>query len=401
MSVLGSLRTIDRAFDLDAYNHHMDNYEIAASYLSQRLLSKQQWLSPRLDMVREIALRLARDDTDSRATYPTYIQALSSVLVRQRRFVILRWFRQPPSRDFPAMYNEKDLNCDVLAAAIYTGKDALVRELCEEGDTLQRAANGNRLFGSVYAAAMMHGDVAIISYLLDKSDFPPDKYHYIMRTRLFPKAYRFCGPAVVEQLLTRFPEWTSQGSLSFLKTCVTPDVKNMNVLEGFLETMADAEWHRDQLAYLLKIAAWHGWDDMASHLLEKGAPPSQPVPTDSWNSIPPLVVACQTGAEGVVRLLLRNGASMHKRAIGEAAKRGFFGIVKVLVEHGADVNSSALVVGKTEFTPLLSALLLEHTEMFCWLVEHGAKPTGLCKAQLQGLDSMLALVEDMERIGRG
>ena len=397
--VLSKLGTLQ---ELDDFNQRMSD-DMAALYLSQRLLSKQTWLSPKLDMVRKIASRLALDDVDSRATYPTYIEALSSLLVRQRKFRMMLWFRKPPMYCFPRKYGEREFNCDLLAAAVYTGQDAIVRELSEETDMLHFAFDWEGVMRNVYTAAAMRGDFTIICYLLDKAECQPRKLHFLMRTRIFPYAYRFGSPTLVEQLLASMwhPEWT-HASRGFLRSCVTPNVENMNLVESFMKRIPDAHWRESELGTLLHTAAFNGWDDMAGHLLEKGAPFNR---IELYNHLsPPFVGACQRGAEGVVRQLLRRGAA-HERAAGEAAKKGFLGIVKRIVEGGIDANMPASLVGEgnrmAEIT-IVNVLMIEHTEMFAWLVEHGAKLEGLKsrmakrKAKQEGLDSMVALLESME-----
>jgi hypothetical protein len=399
-SMLSTLR------ELDEFCQRMDQ-KMAVAYLSQHLLNKQTSLSPKLELVRKIAARLALDDVDSRATYPTYIEALSSLISQQRQCRMRYWFRKPPMYCFPRVYGEREFKLDLLTAAVHTGKDAMVRELREELDMPWSQVHGGGVMGNVYTTAAMRGDFTIISYLLDKAEIPPDKLAPFMRMFIFPKAYEYGSPLLVQQLLasTWHHEWTLGAPMAFFRTCVTPNVDNMKVVERFVETRHDAEWCEHELRNLIHTAASRGWDDMADYLAGKGAPCRGTI-SYYGDYIPlPLIVACQTGSVGVVRHLVRRFGG-NSSGMGEAAKKGFLEIVKVLVVEGrSDVNNHSYPYGTPPgmlSVAIVGALMAEHTEMVGWLVGHGATLEGpewhaaMQRAKHEGLDSMVALLKSLE-----
>jgi hypothetical protein len=304
--MLGSLKLTDN------YKFQMDP-DMAAAIFAQRLLSKPppaelglevrrrcsdpkfryDQESPRLGAVRMIVARLALNDPDSRTTYPAYIRSLSALLTRQRKFRMYDWFRDPLDYPWalPHGYHEKGFKCDLLAAAIYTEKDEMVRQLVEEDDVLRYAADWRGLTVNAFKAAALRGDMSIITYLLDEADFEPRKARYVLRTKLFPTAYRYGSLVLAEQLLSSpgHSGWISQSSTAWLKNCITPNVESLKLVQPYLEVHwrekslhyleankdeeedlcdLDARRRKADLGLLSNAAACHGWDDIASYLLE-------------------------------------------------------------------------------------------------------------------------------------
>jgi ankyrin repeat protein len=113
----------------------------------------------------------------------------------------------------------------------------------------------------------------------------------------------------------------------------------------------------------------------------------------TWRSVYPLTLACESGFEGVVRLLLDNGAELQDIDLAEAAKRGHLNVMKALMEYGADPN-------KGDPLPIVSAVSRERVDMFQMLLDHGASLDGengrkaAQKAREEGLDSMLELLKE-------
>lgn len=108
--------------------------KIGAAYLAQRLLGTQPSLSPRLDNISRIASRFAQENVDANAgvqiesaeRYAEYIRTLSSLVASESSRLLCNFFTPDPwaSESFILEY-------DFLAAAAYTGRLSIVRELSE------------------------------------------------------------------------------------------------------------------------------------------------------------------------------------------------------------------------------------------------------------------------------
>ncbi|KAF2823856.1 ankyrin [Ophiobolus disseminans] len=167
-------------------------------------------------------------------------------------------------------------------------------------------------------------------------------------------------------------------------------------------------------------AAWCGWTDMVKHLISRGA--SLEWPEHEYLKSP-LYRACRYGHEGVVRVLLDNGAepfrpdfetaathghfstlkllleiqpvfqpSLTKNCLYAAARKGFLAIVRLLLDFGADPNGG-------ETAPLIGAVEAEHVIIFRLLVQWGADVPSVQaeaskRAEAAGLESMLALLNE-------
>jgi len=389
---------------------------LGAAYLSQVLLSKQTGLSPQLENMRQIASRFAIDDANTGSTlgYSGYIKALSLRLASNG-------FSSMNSLFHPHPYAETSgiLEYDLLAAAAYMGKFSIARELsAKEGNMgldystmgqpqtaaaiaentaiidlfLQQTKLHGSSVGSVLQrqlkAASRVGSVRVVEHLL-ASEFNPGLGH--KRDHPYFEGFHeaLSTPNVeVFDILMRYKETTLANNLKRHKerysgkkeTRITP------LMEAQLAPLTEAE-----LAPLLHEAAENGWESMASRLLDMGAPADGYSYCRGHDEHMPLLAACKSGSEGVVRILLQHNANITGLEMEAAAKKGRIGTVRILLEHFADSNR-----GKTP--PIVSAVKLEYKEMFHLLLDHGAElgEAGLMaakEARKEGLDSMLALLE--------
>jgi hypothetical protein len=131
-------------------------------YISQRLLSNQASISPRLDNIRRIATRLSRehieDDTRNLESYTAYINRLSELLVFQDGNKLVRglFANEPPIR-------LDEMDNDLFISAAYSGHLSIIQELHES------KAHAT-LTEDVYMAAALDGQVAIIDHSLSTID---------------------------------------------------------------------------------------------------------------------------------------------------------------------------------------------------------------------------------------
>jgi hypothetical protein len=100
----------------------------------------------------------------------------------------------------------------------------------------------------------------------------------------------------------------------------------------------------------------------------------------------------------VLQLLLRYAPHETKvpGALSTAATGGSLEIVKLLLNSGSDINETGRMRDRTSPPAFVSALELEHTHMFYYLRDRGAKFGSLGeavgRAKTAGLDSMLELL---------
>ncbi|XP_078603152.1 uncharacterized protein LOC144877122 [Branchiostoma floridae x Branchiostoma japonicum] len=133
----------------------------------------------------------------------------------------------------------------------------------------------------------------------------------------------------------------------------------------------------------LLYAADNGWPEDVKAALEAGADIDFDQ-LENWSpgddtTLPPctpLFIACLRGYVDVVKLLLREGASLVKRTMGvlaplhAAASNGYTEIVDLLVQHGATVD----IRDGFQNTPLMAACLYKHVDTVRRLIELGARP---------------------------
>jgi len=362
---------------------------MAADYLSQRLLSRQKSLSPRLDKIRQIAWQLALDDADRKLGYTNNINSLSLLIARRRPVGIEQWFRI----NLRLEYQDQSQQCDLLTASICTGRLVTFHKLVEQEDLILKYGR-TVLLGGPYTAAAFADNFTLIDRLLCKSEKQGlDSHHikHIITRQILPAACKYSSPKTLETLLaSSWCSFLTEPDAQAQRELVTPRLKIFDVIQRFVDPPGDKG-----LATLLLTAASRGWEKMTLRLLELGASPDDELFYDQWRPYRklPLSEACSTGSLGTVAHLLQFGARVGKYDLEKAAKRGQFGMVKLLVEHGADVNPTDY-----EHPPIVSAIMLEHTEMFRFLVGRGATlgdnyTATVQKAKEGRVESMVELIE--------
>jgi hypothetical protein len=392
--LLGELRLLDDS------GKFVRDRKIAKDYLSRRLLGTQTSLSPRLDIIRQIAWQFALDDADRKNGYINNVNSLSLLVARRKALNTREWFHEA----LPSEYQEHGRQCDLLTASVCTGRLVTLRKLSERKE-LMLVDDRPGLLGDPYTAAAFADDFALIDHLLcqsEKQGLSSYNVKKVVTERILPAACEFASPKTVETLLTS--PWcsflTEPGFYSgylFQRRLATPNLDTFSILRRFTHSPCDRG-----LATLLFTAVGRGWEEMTHRLIELGA-----LVDDDWvygywkhyrisNRQKPLLAACKTGSRATVARLLQSEAKIVDCEIGHAARRGQFGMVKALIEYGADVNHQDSSI----HPPLVSAILLEHVEMFRFLLERGAilgdkRTATIQKVKEHGLDSMLELMESI------
>jgi hypothetical protein len=391
------IRTLGELRMLDAVSVPIDaTGNTGVAYLTHRLLhSTETALSERVDNIRRIASSLALADVEhDPESYPKYVEILSSLAVKECRATLERMFG-PNQNAQAGLFTQRRYDYELLSAAAYTNKLLIVQKLSKErNNTLVESGT----FGHPYSAAALGGSIAAIDHLLQIAHLHGRGANDIWASQL-RAACAIGSTKTVEHLLAS--EWNLRSDFErSFNAIATPDLETFGVLTRFREALTHKVLSQKQLAALLWRASRNDWEEMTAHLLNLGAP------TDGeyGGRDSPLFVACQFSSAGVVELLLQHNAETTGHEIAVAAKRGQLGIVKKLVEHGLHVNASHAASWERWAarppSPIASAVQLEHTELFQFLIKQGAmltnevSITASCIARRAGLDSMLALLKE-------
>ena len=129
------------------------------------------------------------------------------------------------------------------------------------------------------------------------------------------------------------PEWrlrSEQVAAAVVDTC------NLEVLQLYMRYGLDVNTGVISAPSLLYAAVSIGCEPMTQLLLERGADPNVSGPL-SLEGEDMLTIAAGLQQLGIVRLLLKHGADVHRSwALHEAARLGDIAIAELLLEAGAD-----------------------------------------------------------------
>jgi hypothetical protein len=349
-----------------------------------------------------IAARLALEDDNNQEDYAHYVEMLCSRAaceLRHLQFSIVISEKICALDDDP----EAAYHCNLLAAAAYTNKCAIIEELADEPPDLE---SPHGLFGHPHVCAAVGGNDAALDLLCDK--FKADEFSMV------PLMCRQGAPTrIVARFIPQRPATpiigidTSTSSTQWVPDDLVLYTANLETFQMLMRAYPSKTRDKIFLKYVLIHATMDGKEDCVRNAFDLGAPLHGPpwpdckcIRSEAWVrpnadcfavATRALARACEHGWEPIVRLLLEHGAELKDDAFAVAAKRGHMNLVKVLVELGADPN-------KGEPRPIVSAISLEREDMFYGLLELGATLDGelgqeaLKKARDEGLTSMLALL---------
>jgi ankyrin repeat protein len=169
--------------------------------------------------------------------------------------------------------------------------------------------------------------------------------------------------------------------------CVCAGAGRLETVEYLLGKGAKADWRYDtekrRLRVPLQDAAMGNHSAVVDLLLQHGA--------DAQAAIGNAVLS---GRTAIVQILLRAGAAPDDY-LSTAASRGYWDMVRVLLDAGVDVNECI-----PDESPLVWAIMREHTTMFNFVLERGANLHAegtaeecVRRAKKDGLESTLQLLE--------
>lgn len=408
---LFSTEVIDLLGPLCLLDHLKDVYIsktgiIGAAYLSQRLLSKQHSLSPRLDNFRQIAARFAREDIEAdnaveySERYEEYIEKLSFLITKASSMTLSDLFSPaPPRQVYFATY-------DLSAAAAYLGRLPTVVEITEAG---HNKYHSDSTIADISTTCAIGGNIAVIDHLLQHRDSKKE-HRSILGRSCFEGHAKVVEYLIGTKWMTHPKLWTMSSQLreeeawrEFHYNFMTPNLETFNAVMEYKQKTDYKAFEQRELVDLVRYASEEGWEETMAHLLSLGAP----IDGEAYirqDHLLPLRRACQNGSDGVVRLLLRHNARITGLEIRAAAAKGRLSTVRILLEHGADANGIPyvrnfnIISGKRPH-PIVSAIRLEHDDMFRLLVKHDADltqngPEAVRVAREGGLDSMLQLLKE-------
>lgn len=267
-----------------------------------------------------------------------------------------------------------------LCWAVRRGHEPLVKLLLEKGVDIN--APDGWVDSTALHEAVKHGYENIVSILLEKgANVDPVETNYY--TPLF-YAIEYENEPIVKMLLERGADMNLEGSQDSPNYRPGPTAlqlahsdRHYNILKLLLQqakirgqTMGIHCQNWEGRGTALHEAARAGSEGIVRLLLENGA--SVQIYDSEGNS--PLHHAAATGCEGVVRLILAEGAEVDDldrykswTPLHLAIKFGNVGAAKLLLEHGANIEQDTYY----GMTPLFLARLLQHDEMIELLLDKG------------------------------
>lgn len=364
-----------------------------------------------MNNLREVASRFAledaeNDDTvDSTLRFEEYIRTMSSLLTRPAGCRLSLYTLLNPD-----CYTRVLLIWDLVAFAACLGKLSTIVELVKRHPPIC----GDLTLPFIHGAIGDNPDV--IDYLL-----PVYVDEREAQRKMLIKASRAGKAKNVEHLL-EMKSWNPDPPLwiehdnrkfqSFRDPLGTPSLEVFDILMRDKQKSEYKHLSKHHLFCLLGDAADGGWEEMTAHLLKLGAPTDW-TDNDEYPSLlrasgygdwSPLTRACGYGSDAVVRLLLHNNAMITGYEIEYAARKGRMSTVRILLGHGANANGRWASPSRNsdkprDGAPIVSAVRLEHEEMFRLLARHGADleshdHVATQVAQEDGLESMLNLLKE-------
>lgn len=437
MQAVYTYRMLDRLYEAHRMTYRSPSQALLQQYLAYRVSNEPSDGNERLTSIRRAAMQIVEEDDSHEPdsnTSETCIRLMCSVLVEFSDEPELFDGRNTYIR-FRKMFNhEMRFNFDniVLSAALCMNRFSVLQRVGIKNMEWPRLNDNNVPFPSPKSLAGTYCDERILGLLMTT---PEGRVNRQIRGALLHQTSK-AGRLAAVQFVYHFRQ--SDASWEFNKESNNNTINERNVLAMCLNTP-----NAEVLEFIMNIITTHcvlienlvddlsaslrrnarlGNLEMVRCLLSHGArSEGQHEWHEPYIRNYPIIEACSGGLDNiaVIDLLLKNGASPDVtiaaaasrghtslvrelldrnfspvQALAGAAKGPYLDIVRLLLDAGVDVNEST-----GADSPLVSAISLEHTELFKLLVEKGADlqapgivDTCISIARRDGLESMLELL---------
>ncbi|KAH7413616.1 ankyrin repeat-containing domain protein [Phaeosphaeria sp. MPI-PUGE-AT-0046c] len=435
MQVVHRHRLLDRLFSLPRIHTRFYSPKVMASYLQYRVSQEPDHGNPMLNCIKEIAMEIHLDRVASNLEHSSLescIAQLCSVSMIRSDEKLSR-FQQIFEQQEKLL--EEDYNGRLFGAALCTNTLNIVRrcigkdpELLVQMDRFTRCD----LFSPHLELAAQYGDEALLEFLLTSQT---TNFNRKLRALLFVRTARANRIELLDFVYnfkrTETPwDFGQQASdhqyeaialYEAVRTTSFETLKYIHELRKVYPTWPKSPIFRESL---LADCAMRGFADSTAYWLSQGAD-AQGMPNMNAPYITnhPIIRACKSSSAqiAVVDLLIKHGADpsvtiataasrgrtslvrelLERRitpvkALTGAAKGPYLDVVRLLLDAGVDVNEST-----GEGSPLASAIALEHTELFRFLIKRGADlhahetaESCVTRARADGLESMLELLRE-------
>jgi hypothetical protein len=239
---------------------------MAADYLTHLLLYSNLPARWRWAQIPRIAARLALEDDNNQEDYAHYVKTLCSRAAWELRHlqfnIVISEKICAPDDDPEAAYR-----CNLLAAAAYTNKCAIIEELADGASDLEITQD---LFGYPHVCAAVRGNDAALDVLCDK--FKADESSIVSLV---------CQQGAPTRIVARFippkPAIPSIGiDASMSSTQWVPDdivlhTANLETFQMFMRAYPSKTHDKIFLKYVLIHATMNGKEDLVRHAFGLGA----------------------------------------------------------------------------------------------------------------------------------
>ncbi|KAF2687604.1 hypothetical protein K458DRAFT_167240 [Lentithecium fluviatile CBS 122367] len=406
--VLNEYRLLD-----DCYKEVRMMGSVGVDYLSRRLLRTDlnlpigaRWLA-----IRDIAARLALED-DEAVREERYVSYVKLLCAQAAEHADLRMATVCLSPTLPAdnppwcrvdPYDNGDIcdnhwKLDLMAAAAYTNKLSIIKELGEPEDHASCSANATFGNPSYLAALGGHHEAVDLLFSTCSREYGPGAW----KRATLAKVCRIdsIDMAMADKFLSG--SWDKKRledqcgrSMRLLEAALrTPNVEVFQAVMRIKESTVYPKLSESNFNLLLREAGRNGWPEMTQHLINMGAPHET-----IRDALGP---ACRDGQISVVRVLLDHMESPwgNEDYMNCAARGGHWDLVRLMVERGASINSQYRG-HPMDCCALVAAVAFERADLVREFVALGARVDGefgrkaVKRARDDGLESMLMLLEEM------
>jgi hypothetical protein len=435
MQVVYTFRLLDNLFSRPRMRTRCYSSSFMASYLENRVLQEPLGGKPLLNCMRQLAIDIREESIMTVAQ----VQSLEDICKKLCSVSMISsggsMGRFEEIFDSRSKISKEEYDEHLLAAGLCTNTFSIVQRCITKNTALLpqlERFTGSSLFAPLVNLAVRYGDENLLEFLMISGT---QTLHRRVRAMLFVAAAQ-AGRIEFVRFLYNFKkeevpwEFGQRSSVhineidALYGAADTTHLETLKFIDGLREQYST--WPNSCVNLESKLADFAQAGDLnaVSYLLSRGVdaqggrsmhPP--------WITNNPVKRACQSAlwSMDVIDLLIKNGADPDVtiaaatscgrtnlvrqlldrgfapgRALSAAAMGPYFDIVRMLLDAGVDVNEE---IGPR--SPLTSAISMEHTKLFNFLIERGAdlNTPGTAeecvkRAKKDELDSMLSLLKE-------